>query len=384
MSGLPMVTVSGPVLKWARTSIGIPLENAAERLKVSPAELAEHEQTRWVVRFTELEHLSTVYRRPIAAFLFATPPPEPPLPTDHRTVRTQSRFPLSTQTILAMRFAQRVQELAGDVAKLVGEELDVRLPSITLMDDPDIVARSARVMLGVSLEEQAKWRGAYDPLNGWAGAVEALGVYVLRQKMPWEETRGFAIPGMPPVIVLNSEDFPNGRVFSLMHELCHLMLSMSSVCDMRLSGYDTASQQVEVFCNRFAGALLVPEDSLRSITATRAENAAWTEGELRALARDFSVSQEVVLRRLLIIGKTSEDFYRAWRDRDDTKYVERRLNLNKSGWQPTAPKALQENGNRFTSQVLNAESSRVLSAAEAAQALSVGTRHLDKMRGLLS
>lgn len=360
----------------------MPLDKAAERLKVSQADLTVQEANGAVFRLTELEHMGTVYRRPVAAFLYATPPAEPPLPTDHRTVRTQGQYPFTTPTILAIRFAQRVQELATEVTGLVGEALELRLPSAALSDDPDSVARSARTALGVPLVVQSAWHGEYEPLNGWVGAIEALGVYVLRQKMPVQETRGFALTGTPPVIVLNSEDAANGRTFSLMHELCHLILSSPSVCDMRVSGYDRASERVEVFCNRFAGSLLVPQDALLSTVANRRNDPSWTSAELRALASRFSVSQEVVLRRLLIVGKTDEDFYQEWREQAEAAYARLRSARNKGRGQPPAQRAIQENGHLFTGQVLRAESGRVLSATEAAQCLGVGVKHLDRVREL--
>lgn len=382
MSSLPKVTVSGSVLKWARTSIRMPLDKAAERLGLSEEALSSLEASGATLRFTELEHMGTVYRRPVAAFMYAAPPAEPSLPTDHRTVRTQGQNPLTTPTILAIRFAQRVQELATEVTGLVGEAPTTRLPSAALSDDPDALARSTRTALQVPLVAQSAWRGDYEPLNAWLGAIEALGVYVLRQKMPIEETRGFALTGTPPVIVLNSEDAANGRTFSLMHELCHLMLSSPSVCDMRVSGYDRASERVEVFCNRFAGSLLVPQDSLLAAVANRRNDPSWTAAELGSLARRFNVSQEVVLRRLLIVGKTDEDFYQEWREQAAAAYARLRSARNKGRGQPPAKRAVQENGHLFTGQVLRAESGRVLSASEAAGYLGVGVKHLDTVREL--
>ena len=47
-----------------------------------------------------------------------------------------------------------------------------------------------------------------------------------------EEMRGFTIAERRlPVIVLNAKDSPRGRIFTLMHELTHLMLGQDGVCD---------------------------------------------------------------------------------------------------------------------------------------------------------
>jgi Zn-dependent peptidase ImmA (M78 family) len=70
-------------------------------------------------------------------------------------------------------------------------------------------------------------------------------------------------------------------------------------------------QAIEVFCNHVAGAALVPMTALlnhRFVARARAPQD-WTDEILDALARDFSVSHEVVLRRLLIGRRTTQDFY---------------------------------------------------------------------------
>ena len=83
--------------------------------------------------------------------------------------------------------------------------------------------------------------------------------------------------------------------------------------------------RVEVFCNRVAGAVLVPNDALlRSDVVTRhGSNTKWSDDELGQLARRFWVSWEVVLRRLLIAGKTTKDVYDAWRRNNTDRFPER-------------------------------------------------------------
>src|SRR5262249_53929983 len=72
------------------------------------------------------------------------------------------------------------------------------------------------------------------------------------------------------------------------------------------------------FCNHAAGASLLPREYLLHdpiVTAAPAGRVEWDDEILAALARRYAVSREVVLRRLLIIGRTTEAFYATTRQR---------------------------------------------------------------------
>ena len=81
--------------------------------------------------------------------------------------------------------------------------------------------------------------------------------------------RGFAIAKKTlPVIVVNGRDgSEGGKVFTLLHELCHVLLGESAISngtgeDPRLP---TADQRVERFCDRDAAATLMPRELLRTV-----------------------------------------------------------------------------------------------------------------------
>ena len=68
----------------------------------------------------------------------------------------------------------------------------------------------------------------------------------------------FAEPVLP-VIAVNRKVRPNGQIFTLLHEFVHLMLRQSSICDIdEEPPRPPEEQRIEVFCNRVAGAALVP------------------------------------------------------------------------------------------------------------------------------
>ena len=97
----------------------------------------------------------------------------------------------------------------------------------------------------------------------------------------------------------------------IFHELVHLMKRSSAVCNDMIS-HDLA-QHEEVFCNAVAGEVLVPKlnliKQLGSLTADEIDL-----NLISKLAAKFSVSKEVISRRLLDIGKISKSQYSALTD----------------------------------------------------------------------
>ena len=112
------------------------------------------------------------------------------------------------------------------------------------------------------------------------------------------------------VVGLNSQDSLGGRIFTMLHELCHIVIRNGGVCDLGDDG-------TEVFCNRVAGAALIPaEHLLREPVVTRtADKEGWADAAIQVLATRYGVSREVALRRLLLLGRTTEAYYRAKRDK---------------------------------------------------------------------
>lgn len=143
--------------------------------------------------------------------------------------------------------------------------------------------------------------------------MERAGVFVhCFTGIETEIVRGFAIyEDFLPIIGLNNEDRYPAKTFTIFHELVHLMKRSSAVCNDMIS-HDLA-QHEEVFCNAVAGEILVPKlnliKQLGSLTTDEIDL-----NLISKLAAKFSVSKEVISRRLLDIGKISKSQYSALTD----------------------------------------------------------------------
>jgi Zn-dependent peptidase ImmA (M78 family) len=95
---------------------------------------------------------------------------------------------------------------------------------------------------------------------------------------------------------------------------------------------------------------------------------------LKRLAGRFGVSREVILRRLLILGRTTAAFYR----RKRAEYAEewRRRREAQEGYAPPDVVALGRAGHLFTQLVLESYHTERITSSNVADYLDVKLRHL--------
>ena len=96
------------------------------------------------------------------------------------------------------------------------------------------------------------------------------------------------------------------------------------------------------------------------------------------MARDFKVSREVVLRRLLILGRTTERFYQQKR-----REWERPLRRPKGGRRVPPKQCVRQNGIPFTSLVLESARQEKITYRDVSDYLSIGLKHLPAVESLL-
>jgi Zn-dependent peptidase ImmA (M78 family) len=105
------------------------------------------------------------------------------------------------------------------------------------------------------------------------------------------------------------------QVFTLMHELAHVLLHRKSYIDDTDDLYSYQGREREA--NAFAGRLLVPPTALNKIDdETRPGDVSEFDAWLRPFTRRLGVSTEVILRRLLDSNRLPQnayDGYRSWR-----------------------------------------------------------------------
>lgn len=287
------------VLRWARESFGLSVEEAAARLGTKPERLEDAERGGRNLTMRQAERAAAVYERPLAVLFAPEPPVEEPQEAQFRRLPGAPEPPWPSEMIGLVRRVRERQDAAADLLDLLNEE--PAWPEVERAAEemtPDSAATWVRARLGISLEEQASWRdyAGYVPLRHWLDAVEELGVLVIHDgSLPVDLMRGFAsLDPRVPAIVVNTQDDPRARAFTLIHELGHL--------------FQAEQFQVrdgERWLEQFAGDVLMPRDAL----AAALEASAGVDGVRRfdELALQFGVTPRAAVVRSIREGLISQE-----------------------------------------------------------------------------
>ncbi len=373
------VSVERKVLEWARVSRGLSAKDVADKLKETETTINSWESGTKKPSFAQVEKLASIYKRPLAVFLLAEPPHEPPLPKDYRTELSVKHKPLTPNTLLVIRKARRFQLSAIELNKELAYPLKPVSIRAFLSEQPEAVAKKVREVIVPSNFNISEFKNSDEAFEAWKKILEDNGILVFQISIQQREIKAFSlIEGELPAIVVNKPDEANSKIFSLFHELAHILLNESGICDML---EDENSPKIEIFCNHFAGAFLVPAERLLGHAIVKQNKfAVWKNQDLNSIANDFRVSKEVILRRLLIHGRTSKDFYKKWRD----KYVKEYHPFGRGGERDRIKERIEERGKKYVSMVFTAYNQDKISALDVADYMEVKIDQIPKVRKLIS
>lgn len=310
------VSVNGAVIEWARRSLNLSREDVARRMKKPPEMIAQWERGEAMPTYVQLERLAyEVLRRPVAVFFYPEPPDEAPVQAEFRALPETLGEVLSPPVVRMVRRA-RVHQLA--LEELLGRAKPERAiwdeQRPTSAERPLELAKAIRAALGITIDRQKSWRSYEAALSEWRGSVESAGVYVFKDAFKDDSVSGFCLfHPLYPVIYLNNSTAMPRQIFTLVHELVHVLLRESDVeaTDAGPASLSHADESVEWFCNAVAAEVLAPAEALdRMLTA-----GSLTEERISAIAEALWVSREVIMRAAADRGIVGWERYRQLADK---------------------------------------------------------------------
>ena len=304
--------INPDVLKWARTSLRLSLEEVAQRLGANfKVELLQSwENKEGAPTYPQLEKLAhQIYKRPVAVFFFPSIPKEETPRTEFRTLPDTVADELPPEIVKLYRKAKLFQIF---LEELYEGEMPVETSLVSAFElneesDFALVTKDFRKTLGVSVEEQSEWRSDERAFKEWRDALEANGIFIFKDGFRNDYYSGFSLYHRRYPIIFVNNSMPDSRqVFTLFHELGHLLYRSGGI-DFRnrevVSSFQGYYLNVEVGCNRFANEFLVPNKAFDSFEAKI------SEAHFENLADHFSVSREVILRNYYDRGLVDSDYY---------------------------------------------------------------------------
>ena len=303
--------ITPAVVSWARERAGYSLLKAAETFR----KIEQWEDPNSEIRptYPQLEKLSEAFNVPVAVFFFPEPPNVPPIEETFR----------SLSGVVFGRLPPRIRKLLGRAKSMqmgLAELNDGRNPAKRLITrdlsyEPSVsisrMAREVRDYLGVTIEEQKSFKDSDEALKAWRLALTEVGIFVFKDAFKAEGYSGFCLTDDEfPIIYVNNSTHENRQMFTLFHELAHLLFDTSGIDtakDEFIGQLTGRRRRIETACNSFAGAFLLPEDAFEAAMKGQIAD----EHAASDIADAFKVSRAVVFHRFFERGLIGDDAYGA-------------------------------------------------------------------------
>ncbi len=317
MKRIPVQGIQPALLRWARESLELSIEDVASRIKGNPDCVEAWEKGTEAPTYAELEHLAyNLYKRPLAVFFLPSPPVEPKVKHEFRTLPQTDLDQLIPDTLLHIRKAQSFQIGIKEIFSNETPNNTLLLHELSLSLSQSVAEQAQRLrkILGISLDQQFRWRSDDTALKVWRSSLESFGVFVFKAPFKQKDVSGFCLPDPKfPIIYLNNSTTKTRQIFSLFHELGHLLLHVKGLSRFDSEYIDRLPEdkaRVERFCNAFAAEILIPADDF----ALQIKN--WPlkvdeidDFRLEELALRYGVSREAILRKFLDQGRVNLQTY---------------------------------------------------------------------------
>ena len=368
--------ITPDLLRWAREQAGFRPENVARRLKKQTAAVHAWENGS---ESPTLNQLRTLAGLTAGRSLFFLPSP----PEGSETERPPD-FRSSTHSTVSPALLREISK--ADERRRHHMDLAVRTDFLDERHELDIwsvpvrksrlaeTAATVRESLGISVARQISWNSENEALANWISALDMAGILVFHMsRIDPKECRGLSLYRDPwSLIILNGAEDQLARIFTLMHELGHLLLHASGICTV------WTKDQTEAECNAFAAALLLPgAQFLMELGRKEAISS------IPTLAQGFRVSQSAVAVRLKNLGLISDQALQQQLDIARRLWLQRRerqrLKSNKGG-PPHHKIHLRNLGVSYVSNVLQAMDSEAISLVDAAHYLDAKLQTIERMR----
>lgn len=304
-------------IQWCCQDYGITQEQLSQATGIAPQTLAKVLQGEPALTTLQLQKLATYFNRGLLFFLEAEPVQvEQVQSVQFRTLANQKPA-LSPRLRAFIERVERQRQIYVGLLEDLGESAapswypeQLALAGKPLREAAAAVREWLGLQVGFSFQQIRRAVEQKQLLvivsNGYQGRWQ------IAKESP---IRGFSLHfDSFPVIAIKKQASEGAQAFTLLHELAHLLLHRASVIDDEDDFYSHRQQEREA--NAFAGLVLVPDEFVAGIDLRDFpfDDVHRYESALAAYCRQWAVSTEVVLRRLLDSGRLPEASYNRYRE----------------------------------------------------------------------
>jgi Zn-dependent peptidase ImmA (M78 family) len=303
------IPISPEVLAWARQTAGFKLDELAATKQFG--KIARWESGEEFPTYPQLEKLADKFHRPIAVFFFPKPPLED---TAEKALRSVSDVSIENLNPAIHFLFRKAKAFQLSLAELFEGQEDVQKQRLSWISQANgninlTSGDKIRSLLDVSIEEQHAWPNPDEAFKQWRRRLATRGIFVFKDAFKNIDISGFCVyDEIFPVIFINNSHPKNRQIFTLFHELSHLILKQSFL-DVETQDTWLVDQvnidNEEALCNKLASEVLVPTSHMLAQVAEQPIS----EDLIRELSGYYHVSKEVIARKFLDRNLISIDFY---------------------------------------------------------------------------
>lgn len=374
------IRVVGDVLSRFRVNRNMSIEKLASKSGMPLETLKNYESGTNDIELQEVESIAKSLKLSWLAFLDDNLEPKRHWGNDNRTLLHQKEL-LDADVQKVMEDVVFLLDIANELNPGEGFLLPNFKPEI---DNPEHTATKLRTYLGISRLSLEKLDNDYAVWKYWKDVFSQKGLYVFERSWSIETIRAFSIiKDKKAAAVVSTKDVPLGRVFSLMHEIFHVINRQDSICDMHFSG---KSSDIEVSCNRFAAAFLMPEvefhNYAKNIGLKKDLIGVVNEIQVKKLQAYFKVSRLSTYRRLNTLGYISNSKYE--QIQDEYQGFEKSDKVSTGGSADIYYRTrLNSIGTRFASEIITAHAQGKISTITIANLFGVRVSQLGSINNLM-
>lgn len=320
-----MPTLNPDILRWARSTAGLSLEEAAHAIELNdahgvsgPERLAALEAGKEEPSRPLLLRMAKAYRRSLLVFYLEKEPKTGDRGKDFR--RLPSGATLQYNPVLDAL----IRDIKGRQSLIKSLLEDAEAAPLTFIGsakpETPVAELAARITKQLQFDlstfrEQKTIEEAFAYLRQKA---EVSRIFVLllgnlgshHTNISVETFRGFALADkIAPLAVINDNDAVSAWSFTALHEVSHLWLGETGV-----SGW-AGDLPIEQYCSDVASAILLPPKELEEFARIATATLDQTAEQVSRFADRRNISRAMVAYRLFRTGSIEEKLWGALRDR---------------------------------------------------------------------
>lgn len=213
--------------------------------------------------------------------------------------------------------------------------------------------------------------------NGVIVNISSIVGWNPHRKLDIKQFRGIALYNKyAPLVFVNGSDSRSGQIFTLIHELAHILLGETGVDNVNIRA--SLKNENEIWCNRVSGEYLMPAPEIERALSRDVDS-----DLVNILRKEFQVSSQVVLRRLLDVGYIRYPEYRNLVLREMENSEKAATQKTRSGFGNPFATHVYRVSRYFANMLLEDTYRGDTSFVHAESLLAVKSRTFDKLAGYL-